>query len=165
MGSGPEEEDQEMRPLDFKVVPAGRGKTLNVLGDEVVVVVGGADTAGAYAVVEQVSQPGSGPPLHMHLREDEGFYILEGEYEFRVGDEVVRAMPGTFLIAPRRTPHTFQCVGTRPGRVQVIITPAGFENFFGDLSALSAAGPPDTEEVLGLARKYELEILGSPPGA
>ncbi len=154
-----------MAQSGVKVVPPGGGKKLNVLGDTVISIVVGADTGGAYAVVEQASQPGSGPPLHKHQREDEGFYVLEGDYEFTVGDRTLRATPGTYFFAPRGISHTFKCVGTKPGRLQVTIAPAGFEGFFEGVSALAAAGPPEMEKVLGVARKYELEILGPPQGA
>ena len=78
-----------------KIVPPDAGKTLNVLGDVVTTVVVGADTGGAYAVLYQETQPGHGPPLHRHSREDEGFTVLAGTYEFRVGEE-------TFALAPER---------------------------------------------------------------
>ena len=100
-----------------KAVPPEAGKTFDVLGERVRCVLAGADTGGAYAIVEQVSQPGSGPPLHMHHREDEGFYVLEGDYEFTVGDRILRVTPGTYLFAPRGIPHIFKCVGTKPGRL------------------------------------------------
>lgn len=148
-----------------KVVRPGAGRTVDVLGDRVRLVLGGADTGGAYAIVEQASEPGSGPPLHLHHREEEAFYILEGEYEFKVGEQVIRATSGTYLFAPRGIPHTFKCVGTMSGRVQATITPAGFENFFVEVSGLAAQGPPDLEKVVALARTYGLEILGPPPGA
>src|SRR5262249_62020325 len=77
-----------------KIVPPGAGKALHVLGDVVTSVVVGADTGGAYAVQQQATQPGGGPALHRHSREDEGFFVLEGEYEFRVGEQTLRAPPG-----------------------------------------------------------------------
>jgi quercetin dioxygenase-like cupin family protein len=65
-----------------KIVPPGAGKTLRILGDDVTSVVVGAETGGAYAVQQQDTQPGAGPPLHRHSREDEGFTVLAGEYQF-----------------------------------------------------------------------------------
>jgi len=62
-----------------KIVPPGGGKTLHILGDDVTSVVVGADTRGAYAVQQQETQPGGGPPLHRHSREDEGFTVLAGD--------------------------------------------------------------------------------------
>ena len=70
------------------------------------------ETRGAYSVLESVVQPSTGPEPHRHSREDEGFYILEGQYEFRVGAQVIKAGPGDFLFAPRNVPHTYKNVGT-----------------------------------------------------
>jgi quercetin dioxygenase-like cupin family protein len=158
---------EQIMERDFdrvKIVPPGAGKTRNVLGETATSILTGEDTGGAYAVGEQVNLPGGGPPLHKHHREDEGFYILEGEYDFHVGDRVIRASPGTYLFAPRGIPHTFRCVGPGRGRLQVTITPAGLERFFEELSALASAGPPEMGAFIALAQQYELEILGPPPG-
>jgi quercetin dioxygenase-like cupin family protein len=90
--------------------------------------------------------------------------VLEGEYEFRVGDQTVRAAPGTFVFGPRGIPHTFKCVGNRAGKVQVIISPPGFENFFEELDVLAKEGPPKMGQVIALAQNYGVEVLGPPPG-
>ena len=147
-----------------KVVPPGAGKALHVLGDVVTSLVAGAETGGAYAVQQQATHPGGGPPLHRHSREDEGFFVLEGEYEFRVGEQTVRAVPGTFVFGPRGIPHTFKCVGPGPGKIQVIISPPGLEAFFEEVDVLARQGPPDEGQVVALAGKYGVEIFGPPPG-
>jgi quercetin dioxygenase-like cupin family protein len=92
-------------PLNPKVVPPGAGKALSVLREVVTSLVVGADTGGAYAVQPQATRPGGGPPLHRHSREDEGFFVLEGEYEFQVVEQTFRAVPGTFVFGPRGIPH------------------------------------------------------------
>lgn len=155
-------------PCHPKVVRPGSGNTLNVLGDVVIAVLDGPDTGGAYAVQQQATQPRSGPPLHRHSREDESFFVLEGEYEITIGEQVLRASAGTFVFAPRGIAHTFQCVGTTPGRIQVIISPPGFEKFFEEVDRLVKEGSltnfsKDIAKVVALARKYGVEILGSPP--
>ena len=147
-----------------KIVPPGAGKALHVLGDVVTSLVVGADTGGAYAVQQQATGPGGGPPLHRHSREDEGFFVLAGEYEFRVGEQTFRAAPGTFVFGPRGIPHTFKCLGPNPGKIQVIISPPGFEAFFEELDVLARRGPPDMGQVVALAANYGVEILGPPPG-
>ena len=151
-------------PPSPKVVPPGAGKALHVLSDVVMSLVVGADTGGAYAVQQQATRPGGGPPLHRHSREDEGFFVLEGEYEFRVGEQTFRAGPGTFVFGPRGIPHTFKCVGPGPGKIQVILSPPGFEEFFVELNELLGQGRPDMEQVVALARKYGVELFGAPPG-
>jgi quercetin dioxygenase-like cupin family protein len=147
-----------------KIVPLSGRKRLNVLGADITCIVSGADTGGAYAMVEEASRPYAGPPVHNHSREDEGFYVLEGEYEVHLGDQVIRATPGSFVFAPRGIPHTFQCVGTKPGKIHVTISPAGFERFLEEISELASAGPPDMQKVIALGGKYGLEFLGPPPG-
>ena len=151
-------------PPSPKVVPPGAGKALHVLGDVVMSLVVGADTGGAYAVQQQATHPGGGPPLHRHSREDEGFCVLEGEYEFQVGEQTFRAGPGTFVFGPRGIPHTFKCVGPGPGKIQVIISPPGLEAFFEEVDVLARQGPPDMGRVVALAGKYGVEFLGPPPG-
>ena len=151
-------------PLNPKVVPPGAGKALSVLREVVTSLVVGADTGGAYAVQQQATQPGGGPPLHRHSREDEGFCVLEGEYEFRVGEQTLRAGPGTFVFGPRGIPHTFKCVGPGPGKIQVIISPPGLEAFFEEVDVLARQGPPDMGRVVALAGKYGVDFLGPPPG-
>jgi quercetin dioxygenase-like cupin family protein len=147
-----------------KVVPPGAGKALQVLGDVVTSLVVGADTGGAYAVQQQTTPPGGGPPLHRHSREDEGFFVQAGEYEFRVGEQTFPAPPGTFVFGPRGIPHTFKCLGPGPGKIQVIISPPGLEAFFAELDVLAKQGPPDMGQAVALAGKYGVEILRPPPG-
>jgi L-amino acid N-acyltransferase YncA/quercetin dioxygenase-like cupin family protein len=147
--------------LHGKVVQPGKGEKLNAFPDFVLPILTAADTGGAYAVLEQSSQPGNGTPLHRHQREDESFYVLEGDYEFTVGDQMIQAGPGTYLFGPRRIPHKFRCVGTTAGRVQIMIAPAGFEKFFVELNRLATGGAPKAQDLVALARKYEIEFIGS----
>src|SRR5438874_761414 len=113
----------------FKIIPAGEGRSLKMLGDTVVLLLDGSETGDMLAVMQQISQPGGGAPLHKHQREDETFFVLEGEYEFQVGDHVFRATAGTVIFGPRGIPHRFTCLGPMPGWLQITITPPGFERF------------------------------------
>src|ERR1041385_1600701 len=103
-----------MRDVQAIVLQAGqgRGKTpLKILGDEATVKLSTTDTGGWYAIVEDVTKPQCGPPLHRHLCEDESFYVLEGEYVFEIDGERVYAGPGASVYAPRGRAHTFQNIG------------------------------------------------------
>jgi len=151
------------RERRFRLVPPGSGRSFPVLGDTVVSVLGGEETGGAFAVVLQISPPGGGTPLHVHHREDECFYVLEGEYEFQVGDQTVRASAGTFLFVPRDVPHRLRCLGQTPGKLQVTITPAGFERLFEEIGLLDPGGRPAEDEMMALAKAFGLELLGPPP--
>src|SRR5262245_19057700 len=95
-----------------------------------------AETQGTHSILESVVPPGIGPEPHRHSREDEGFYVMEGQYEFRVGDQVIPATAGAYLFAPRDIPHTYRNVGSTPSRHLTIISPAGLEKFFEERTAL-----------------------------
>lgn len=122
------------------------------------------DTLGAYNLREFITQPGTGPVPHRHTREDESFYILEGQLEFRIGDRGDRrivATPGSLVFAPRGIPHTYKNVGATPARALVIISPAGLENFFDERNALQkeipTTDPSYAPRDKALSEKYGLE--------
>jgi hypothetical protein len=70
----------------------------------------------------------------------------------------------TAVFGPRGIAHTFKCLSPNPGKIQVIISPPGFEAFFEELDVLARRGPPDMGQVVALAANYGVEILGPPPG-
>ena len=144
--------------------PADGGHQVNVLGIPIVIRIRGRDTGGALSVVESHDVPGGGPPPHIHHREDETFQVLEGEYEFTVGGKTILAKPGATLFAPRGLPHTYRCLSQTTGKLMVVLTPPGFEEFFEEIGALNAQQQQDIPRVLEIARQFELEIL-PPPGA
>jgi quercetin dioxygenase-like cupin family protein len=117
-----------------------------------------ADTGG-FALIEAVAPAGSQPPLHVHLDEDEGFYLLEGELTLWIGEETRTLRPGEFLFAPRQVPHTLR-VGDRGARRLVIAGPR-FEAFVRAVGALTA--DPDPIEMTRLAARHGIDLLG-PPG-
>jgi mannose-6-phosphate isomerase-like protein (cupin superfamily) len=118
--------------MQAAVAAPGSGSESNIFGRHVVRVTG-AQTGGAMGVWEDVVEPGDGPPLHIHTREDELFHVIEGRFRFWSGDECVSAEAGTTLVLPRRVPHRFENIGDACGRLLVAVTPGGFENFFLDL--------------------------------
>src|ERR671925_118916 len=97
-----------------------RNVRFDIFGDQIWVKLGHADTEGSYAIIEGITPPQGGPPLHRHSREDESFYIVEGDFVFEVDGETLPAGPGCTLFAPRGTAHTFQNVGKTAGRLLVI---------------------------------------------
>jgi len=150
----------------MKLIPDG--PAWSAVGDVYTILVGGEDTGGAYCMLEATVPPGSGPPLHLHEREDESFYLLEGEMTFSVGDRTVTAKPGAFVHLPKNTPHCFKNNSTAPVRVLIHCAPAGFDQFMREFahplpSRHAAPVPPtaaDIEKLLALAPKYGLKILG-----
>ena len=87
------------------------------------------ETGGQYGLIESLSPKGTEPPRHVHSREDETFYLLEGEITFFIGEETYEATPGTFVSAPRGLPHSYT-FDTEVIRMLVFVAPGGFEDFF-----------------------------------
>jgi len=150
-----------MKPIKM---PSDGGKKLNVLGIPMVIRIQGRDTGGVVSAVESHDITGGGPPPHIHHREDETFQILEGEYEWTVGDETFVAQKGTTIFAPRGIPHTYRYLGKTPGRLMCVITPSGFEGFFEEIGLMSPQQQQNIPGVIEIGRKYGLEFL-PPPGA
>ena len=140
-------------------LPSGDGETLHVLGETIHFKVTGETTSGAFTIAEEITPPGGGPPVHVHTREDEAFYILEGECTFTVADETMVARQGDFVFAPRNVPHTFKNTGAGPSRMLITITPAGFEEFFRRIDAAFGQGPPDPERLGQMAGEFGLSFL------
>ena len=129
-------------------------------------------TDGHMAVIEMIAPPGFGSPLHVHRREDEWFYVIEGELTVWVDGEVIQVPAGCFAYGPRDLPHTFVVSSsTTPARFLLGAEPSGFEDFVRELGqpaeALTLAPMtvefPSPERMTAVAAKYGMEILG-PPG-
>jgi quercetin dioxygenase-like cupin family protein len=148
-------------------VPAGEGKSYSVVGDRYTILASAEHTAGSYDLFEFYVPPRHGPPPHVHTREDELFYVLEGELEFEVGGAIYPAPAGTFVFAPRGVPHRFVGVGDAPARVLVVAQPSGMARFFADIGRElpDRRTPPleptqeDIAKLLATAPKYGIEIL------
>ena len=141
-----------------KLVSAAGGTALNVLGDHVLVKLTGQDTNAQFALTEQVNQPGTGLPLHLHTREDETFLVLEGRVEFVVGTDMSIVEAGGLAYAPRGTAHSFRVVSDTPARMLIHVSPAGLENMFQELSQMPA-GPPDMAQVTAICGHYGVSFL------
>ncbi|HMQ34902.1 MAG TPA: cupin domain-containing protein [Chloroflexaceae bacterium] len=121
----------------------------------------GADTGGAFALMEYVLAPGGGAGLHSHSREDESFYVLAGELTVQLGDETAVVTPGELLRIPRGTRHAFVNRGPEPLTALVLLTPAGLEQFFVGLAALTAVAPDgqlDPAVLTALAERHGLDF-------
>ena len=145
-------------------IPSDGGKKVNILGIPMLIRIHGRDTGGILSAVESHDVPGGGPPPHIHHREDETFQILEGEYEFTVGDKRILANKGTTIFAPRGIPHTYRYAGQLPGRLMCVITPAGFEGVFEAKGTLNPQQQQDIPRVFAIAKEFGLEILPPPKG-
>jgi quercetin dioxygenase-like cupin family protein len=124
-------------------------------------------TGGRVAVIEHRAPRGAGSPLHVHRREDEWFYVIDGELTLWVGGEIVEAPAGAFAYGPRGIPHTLT-VSSEEARFLLVTEPGGFE---GMLRALGQPAPtlsfppaptepPDMGRILEVCAEYGIEILG-----
>jgi len=131
----------------------------------------GEDTGEAYALFEVVVAPqGGGTPPHRHSRENESFYILEGELEFQLEEQTLVATEGTFLHSPKGQLHRFTNISAIPAKILIWVTPAGFEKFIAEVGKSTntqvtpapSLSPEDLEKILATAPKYGIEIIPPP---
>jgi quercetin dioxygenase-like cupin family protein len=140
---------------------SGDGHSFTMLGAAMRLITTAAGTGGRFTVFEQVTPIGWGPPRHIHSREDEIVYILDGDYEISIGGERRAVSAGACAILPRNIPHGFRNVGPAPGRLLCLITPGGLEEYF--LAVAKCSPPPSPVQMVELARPFGLTLL--PPGA
>jgi mannose-6-phosphate isomerase-like protein (cupin superfamily) len=142
-----------------RIVGPRDGKRVDLRSIGVRFMIWGEESGGGFSLVEHPIPPRTlVAPLHLHQREDEYSYVLEGRMGAQLGDDVVFAEPGDLVFKPRNQWHTFWNAGDTPCRILEIISPAGFEHFFDELGeqmaaahAVSAAAVPDLS---GLAARY-----------
>jgi mannose-6-phosphate isomerase-like protein (cupin superfamily) len=149
-------------------VRPGEGQAIWFLRNRITVKATADSTGGAFGLVESLIAPGFSPPLHVHHREDESFYVLEGELTMQCGEERFRAAAGAFVFLPRDVPHTFVVEGDRPARMLTFLTPGGGEGVFIDggrqpeSDGLPPATPPDVNALKTVSARYGAEIVGPP---
>jgi len=157
-------------PLAPIVLQPDQGEALWFLGVLATVKASAETTDGRVAVIEHLAPQGFGSPLHVHRREDEWFYVIEGDLRFWVGGRVIDAPAGAFVYGPRDVPHTFT-VTSPTARFLLVTEPAGFERFMrafaepADWPAIPPAAdtPPDLGAMVAGAAEHGIEIIG-PPG-
>jgi quercetin dioxygenase-like cupin family protein len=147
------------------VLAPGQGIRYWIVGDQITFKIGSAETAGAYALAENFTDPQAGPPPHVHHREHEIFYVLRGRFRFGLDTMVIERGPGSALFLPKGVAHTFKNVGDEPGQCLVLAAPAGFESMIkeaGELVHETPTGrqvsPADIEKLLAVSAKHGLEI-------
>jgi mannose-6-phosphate isomerase-like protein (cupin superfamily) len=119
---------------------AGEGERIWIVADTMTLKATGESTGGGLLLLENLTAPGGGPPPHIHTYEDEFFYVLDGTFEIRIGDELHPVGPGGFAYVPRGTVHNFRNTAAAPSRILVGFTPGGIEGFF------RASGRPATDD-------------------
>jgi len=134
-----------------------KGITLNVLDLKI----SSTDTDGDIAIFEQIGfTPMGGPPLHIHPYQDEFFYIIEGDYQFQVGDDKYHMKSGDTIFLPRNIQHAFIQL-TEKGKVLVSYIPAGkMEDFFKTTDLWTS--PPTSEEIVKVFADHDMKVVGPP---
>ena len=154
---------QTLKPV---AVARDEGEARWWLGSLAVIKATAADTGGQMTIIEITEPPGVQAPLHVHHREDEAFWLLEGDVTFEVGDTTIAAHAGDYVFGPRDIPHRYT-VGDTGCRMLFIMTPGGFEDLVTAMSepARSRTLPPPSEEepdwerVAAIARAHGNELL------
>jgi mannose-6-phosphate isomerase-like protein (cupin superfamily) len=147
----------------FGLQPDG-GELRSWMGEPTMLKLTGRHTAGLYSVAEIISTPEGFVPLHVHHREDEAFFVLDGEVTFTVGDDVFDTGPGGFAFGPKDVPHRY-AVRSASARMLMMFSPAGFEGFIRETSEAGDSLEPvvpqemDFDLILAAAERYGAEIL------
>ena len=152
-------------------VPAGEGRSYWLATDLHTFKVAGEDTGGAFALSELTAHTQFAPPPHINNREDESYYILEGEFEFMDDGRTFTAGAGSVVYLPKGRLHMHRNAGDVPARALVLVTPAGVEGFVEEAGEpatdLSSVPPvpelPELQRLVETAQKYGIEVL-PPPG-
>ncbi|MDX3925125.1 MAG: cupin domain-containing protein [Shinella sp.] len=144
--------------------------TYHLLGNLIRFHIRSPETGGAYCLVETLSAPGAGAPPNRHPGDDEAFYVLDGLFEFTVGEDVITAGTGSFVKVPPGAVHAFRNVGEAPGRLLVINSPGRVhDGFFTEAGEPMPPGTrdlpepsgeaPDIPRLLEIGRRNGLEFL------
>ena len=153
------------QPEQVTIRQPNEGRTIGIVGDIYRFLVTGEETDGRYAMFEATVLPGGGPPPHLHRREDETFYVLEGEITFQVGDERIVAKPGTFINMPIGNPHAFKNETDKTAKMLISYAPAGLEAYFFEVGQpFEGELPPkptqeEIDTLLEAAPRYGIEFV------
>jgi quercetin dioxygenase-like cupin family protein len=154
-------------PLEILAQQKDQGQAVWFLNALSVIKVSSAQSGGTFALIEDTLPAGRPTPYHLHHREDETFYVIEGEATFYSGAQKIKALAGTVIFLPRGIPHGFR--SDTAARMLILTTPAGFERFVVEAgepaASLTIPEPkaPDLGKLAVLAEKYGMEILGPLP--
>ena len=138
---------------------------LEVVGIPTYVRASAVQTGGAFSLFETHDGPNEGPPLHIHRHEAESMLVLEGSYLLQIGTERREAAPGTFAHFPIGVPHTYAHIGAGTGRLLVLATPGGYEQFFRQVDAAAREPGYGIERLAEIAARFGVEIIGPPLAA
>ena len=152
-------------PQRASVVRAGEGKSVWLVGDTYTFKATTESTGGAFALIEASVPPGSGPPPHVHTREDEAFYLLDGVLEVTADGAETLVGAGDFVFLPRGTVHWFRNPGVAATRALILAAPGGLDRFFAEAGVPARpgeqappSGPEDFARIAGLQAEYGMRV-------
>jgi mannose-6-phosphate isomerase-like protein (cupin superfamily) len=140
------------------------GERLLWMGEPTLLKATGEHTGGLYTMAEILTTPDGLVPLHVHHREDEAFFVLDGEVTFSIGDDIFEAGPGSFAFGPRDVPHSYT-VRTPSARMLMVFSPSGFEGFIRETSEPTdsletvSLDDIDFDRIMAAAERYGAEVL------
>ena len=138
----------------------GEGKQVQLAGHPMAFLVTGEATRHT-SMFEWTMPPGFSTGLHVHRVQEETFYVLEGECEWQVGDQRIRALPGTYLFLPPGVPHNIANATSQPARVLMTVSPPGHEHYFEELADTVARGTAAPEKIADLRARYDTVQLSA----
>lgn len=139
----------------------GESEAVSLAGQPLVFLVTGESTKHT-SMFDWTVAPGFSTGLHVHAVQEETFYVLEGECEWQIGEERVKAGPGTYVFIPPGVPHSIGNATTRPARMLMTVSPPGHEHYFEELATLVArAGRPDPKQIAELRGRYDTRQLSA----
>ena len=153
------EESEEEYPTPWE------GKIFWVNGSFWKIIAGGEDTENKYGLMDVTVLPKNGAKSHIHSREDEVFYVIDGQFDLQYGENSIRATNGFHLFMKRGIPHSFKNIGNNEGKILIMFIPAGCEKLYEELGIpvtdLKAFVQPYTfhnfVKIFQLLRKYGIE--------
>lgn len=139
----------------------GEGKEVTLAGKPLVFLVTGPDTKHT-SMFDWTVPPGFSTGLHVHRVQEETFYVLEGECEWQIGDQLIRAKRSTYVFIPPGVPHNIGNSSDKPARMIMTVSPPGHEHYFEELAKLAASGTrPDPGMIAALRSRYDTDQLSA----
>jgi quercetin dioxygenase-like cupin family protein len=134
----------------------GKGKQFHVLGDLISLKMSGDENGDAVSIFEIAVPPQGGPPQHSHLREDEAYYVIDGRFVFRTGDQETEADTGAFIHFPRGIEHGYKNVGDAPGKLLAVFWPAGIEHYFEEIDRLAKQNDLEFDRIHEISKYHSI---------
>jgi len=163
--------DNETATTDILVRAPGEGPATWALGGLFEQLASAEQTAGAFGVSLVTQPPGTATPLHVHTREAEAFYLLDGNLTYRAGEQTHRLSAGSFIYLPRGVPHAFRVTSTGPARFLALVAPGALMDLYDEVGQpaperrLPEPGDQLAEEIrrwIETAPRYGLRVVGPP---